>query len=838
MYPGTPDDFRVAIICGPLLKPLDVLQLFDQRYDKRSSGNGKQEGDMSNQRCDDSGSESRKQERDINIFSGRVGRHHVFLAHMPDRGAYSATKIASEIQLSFKKVRLALVVDICGNVSLECPIIPGDVIISDSIFELYTGRQDSDPIQSSCGLDNILEEQGSASGNLLVRQDLERGIKRHLTKLCKKTDIARYPGVEQDRRLAASYRHIHRTKTSPQKCLRASARPNDDSVCSAAMELSCGVLECGIGTPDNAPCRTCFASGLPTPLVHVGTASAATVLKAGEDIDITAIGAVDVWEDLRCVIIKGIYNDADAHKVNEWQGYAVATAASAAKALLDNWTEVPSRKRSLSLGDEDDARPFRRQRPLAEWQSIRSLTQKRSHRSGFSFSTSPSASVIPLAKLDFMQRDARHNTIKTAHVNTCAWLLSKEEYTAWQDEHNLHEHHGFLWIKGKPGAGKSTTMKFAYTNANKHTEGPIAISYFFNAGGGPLERSAPGMYRSLLFQLLDKVPNLQAVLETSEDDALQSTSSDSWTIETLKTNFRRAIQTLKDQHVICYIIALDECENNEDQVPKIVDFFKELGECAIKHKTRFLVCFSSRHSPHLAIDKSIQLTLEDQEGHLEDIARYVDSEFKVGPSKLFEQIKLDIRNISQGIFLWVVLIVSILQETYNRNPGQVRALGKRLKTIPKDLDGLFGNILGRDAQGKENLSHCLRWVLCAERPLSPKELYFAIISASETESLGVRDPKNVTSEDIERFILDSSRSLVEPTRSKVPTIQFIHTSVRDFLLRETGLAVLQMDSDCTSIGPVHDILKNSCQRYLDSIPADWKSTWIKFPFLDYAVHHI
>lgn len=228
----------------------------------------------------------------------------------------------------------------------------------------------------------------------------------------------------------------------------------------------------------------------------------------------------------------------------------------------------------------------------------------------------PSASVNPdvrksrLDALVFEQLDARHATIKNAHAATCEWLLSKSEYLDWQSEDKVPEHHGFLWIKGKPGAGKSTIMKFASTNAKKKVGGPVVISYFFNARGESLEKSTIGMYRSLLFQLLSNVPRLQEVLDTNEAINLQSISSDLWSTETLQLLFRRAIEKLEDQRLTCFIDALDECENNEDQVREMVHFFEALGECATMDKTRFYVCFSSRHYPHITIDKCVELILE------------------------------------------------------------------------------------------------------------------------------------------------------------------------------------------------------------------------------------
>lgn len=72
------------------------------------------------------------------------------------------------------------------------------------------------------------------------------------------------------------------------------------------------------------------------------------------------------------------------------------------------------------------------------------------------------------------------------------------DYLDWLDPEKAVEYHGFLWIRGKPGAGKSTIMNFAYTEAIKEQAG-IVISFFFNIRGDVLERSTTRIYRSLLF---------------------------------------------------------------------------------------------------------------------------------------------------------------------------------------------------------------------------------------------------------------------------------------------------------------------------------------------------
>ncbi|KAG9661092.1 purine and uridine phosphorylase, partial [Aureobasidium melanogenum] len=861
MCPESRDDFEIAIICALPLEAAAVLDLFDQRYDKDGSQYGKQEGDT-------------------NTYStGRIGRHDIVLAHMPDMGKSSAASVASGLRLSFRGIRLALVVGICGAAPLDRPLILGDVIISNSVVEFDFGRQYPDRFERKSGLKDTLGRPNTEIRGLLskfeiplIREDLEETILQNLVRLQEKRHTARYPGTEHDRLFPAAYRHIHRQDTSSQDCLCFSSQSNSDSSCSEALESSCDTLGCIVDVLGSPSRQIRFASGAPTPFVHIGTiGSASTVMKSGEHRDSIArknniiafeMEGAGVWDNLPCIVIKGICDYADSHKNKLWQDYAAATAASAAKAFLDYWTPRQhnvvsggsSRKRQLSYSSEDDfsaSNGARRTPHLGRQSAVISALPLTDHTS--TGSRPPSAYVNPdvrkirLDALAFEQLDARHDTIKNAHAATCEWLLSKSEYLNWQSEDKVHEHHGFLWIKGKPGAGKSTIMKFAYTNAKKNVGGSVVISYFFNARGESLEKSTIGMYRSLLFQLLSNVPRLQEVLDTNEAANLQTVSTDLWTTETLQLLFRRAIEKLEDQRLVCFVDALDECENNEDQVREMIGFFEALGECATTKNSRFFVCFSSRHYPHITIEKCVELILEAQQGHSEDITKYINSRLKVGRSKRAEQIKSEMHANAQGVFLWVVLVVPMLQKAYDH--GKVHELGECLKGIPKGLDELFEDILRRDAENMENLKSCLKWILYAERPLSPTELYLAILSTSSSAPATAWDPEDVTAADINRFILSSSKGLVEATKSKPPTIQFIHESVRDFLLKESGSA-LQADICLASAGLAHDFLKQSCQRYLVSIPkslicrpSNYDKRYLheneaKFPFLGYSVRYV
>lgn len=462
---------------------------------------------------------------------------------------------------------------------------------------------------------------------------------------------------------------------------------------------------------------------------------------------------------------------------------------------------------------------------------------------------------VLLESLRFDQIDARHDTIKSAHRKTCQWLLNKSEYLDWLNPRKFTEHYGFLWIKGKPGAGKSTLMKYIVNHAQKKKPKYNIISFFLNARGEDLEKSTIGMYRSLLLQLLEQLPHLQSVFE-SLGSTTRNSAYPQWSVEPLKRLFEQAIlglgTTLK---LMCFIDALDECE--ERQIRDMVSFFESVGRLAVSHDITFNVCFSSRHYPYITISKGLSLTLEGQEGHEQDIISYLDSELKIGQSKAAEQIRLNLKEKASGVFMWVVLVVRILRREYDH--GRMNALRKRLKEIPADLHRLFREILTRDDQYRSGLILVIQWVLFMKTPLRPNQLYIAILCGLNPNTTSTWNCNEIQENDIRRYILSCSKGLVEITRSKTkPTVQFIHESVRDFLLKENGLDEIWSDDDDGNFqGVSHDRLKQCCLGYLSMSIADVDTSVLldekpsrraiavardfaanKFPLLEYATKNV
>jgi ankyrin repeat protein len=367
----------------------------------------------------------------------------------------------------------------------------------------------------------------------------------------------------------------------------------------------------------------------------------------------------------------------------------------------------------------------------------------------------------------------------------------------------LPDHNGFLWIKGKPGAGKSTLMKFALNHALSTMEQAVVVSFFFHARGGQLEKSTLGAYQSILLQLFESIPGLGKCLNVLRLSRVRNYSDYQWTLATVQQVLEKVIQELGEYRVVCFIDALDECD--EDDVRNMVKFFWTSS------KPSFRVCFASRPYPNISIRKCRYLDLDTQPGHQHDIKVYLDSQLDIGQEDVAISLRKEVQAMSSGIFMWVCLAVQMLNRSYARS-NNLRVVRKRLREIPEELHQLFLSILQRDTEDMERMILCIQWVLFAGTSLSPGELYCLMLFELEPETFfdifSGNTETHICYFDAHDYVLASSKGLVQITRGRYPKVEFIHESVRDFLLDSRGLAALSLE-----LGKSHERLKQSCLRY-------------------------
>lgn len=467
---------------------------------------------------------------DTNDYTlGRVGNHNVVIAVLPDGGygTVSAASVARDMLHSFPNLRIRLMVGIGGGApSPKHDIRLGDVVVStpcdgkSGVFQYDFGKAiHGEGFRPTGFLNQPPKILRAAVSGLKAQYEtkghqLEESINIVLEKIQR-------PGTKYKRPDAGSDR-LYRT---------AIVHPLDK-------EANCAVV-CGDDS-SKLVTRAERREGECNPTIHYGLIASGNQLMrdalirdrlaSENDVLCFEMEAAGLMDDFPPLVIRGICDYSDSHKNKEWQGYAAMAAAAYAKDLLGRIppNEIEAEKRIA--GDNESLDDERKQELLDS--------------------------------LRFDQIDARQMTIKNAHAKTCKWLLQAPQYVDWLEHSKLDEHHGFLWIKGKPGTGKSTLMKFALVNARKKMKDKIVISFFFNARGDNLEKSTIGMYQSLLLQLLEQRPELQGVFD-SLGLVSRSGGPRQWSVELLKQLFQQAVQGLEKSSLVCFIDALDECDENQ-----------------------------------------------------------------------------------------------------------------------------------------------------------------------------------------------------------------------------------------------------------------------------------
>ncbi|KAH7038362.1 ankyrin repeat-containing domain protein [Microdochium trichocladiopsis] len=751
---------------------------------------------------------------------GRSGHFNVVLACLPagGMGMNQAAAVSSKMQMTYASLRLLLMVGVAGGTPTEDNDVRlGDVVVGLSVVQHDIGKTiDGGRLQHT--------------GN---PYDPPCRITTALTALRASYDM-------RGSQIPAMLEWM--LKRNPRMAHYTSCTNLEDN-------LFVGTCE---HTGLENPCAICVGDRLKIrpprrhrePVVHFGAiGSGNQVVRDAPTRDRLARkhkllclemeGAALKGHEIPFLVIRGICDYADKHKNKDWQPYAAAVAAACAKEFLST---LQPRQAHINLDPQQ-----------GHLQMHRNVSPE--------FHQSPCDEPLPPAKdtihalmesLKFDQIDARQTNITSAHAKTCRWLLRKQEYEDWLDVAKFQEHHGLFWIKGKPGAGKSTIMKFVLDSFQKKKDRTV-ISFFFHARGHRMEKSLQGMYQSLLLQLLTRIPSLQRLLGSTS-----LASSSTWSLASLQALIRQAIENIGKNRLLCLIDALDECDPSE--IRDMVYFFEDLRTFAASNAVQFHVCFASRHYPHITVRRGVELVLERQDGHEQDINSYVSDKLNIGDSDMAQTVNKELQEKAAGVFMWVVLVVKILNKSHDDGLNPT-ALRKELSKMPRDLHTLFRDILLRDGDKREELLLCMQWILFARQPLSPQELYLAIRAGtgSEEDISTKWNPRETTLDLIQRFILSASKGLVEVTRTRRPTVQFIHESVNDFLLKEKGLHDVWPDLKTDLKGLSHDKLKLCCMRYIEAqypefshlaraTEQDYNSREEKavkaFPFLTYAAKNI
>ncbi|KAK6072174.1 hypothetical protein SCUP515_07506 [Seiridium cupressi] len=176
-----------------------------------------------------------------------------------------------------------------------------------------------------------------------------------------------------------------------------------------------------------------------------------------------------------------------------------------------------------------------------------------------------------ISSLHMPELDQRIEGIEDRAHHTFEWVFEKIEleFTKW-----LRSGENFYWIRGKPGSGKSTLMKFILNdertlqqlNTYKQSYKTIFASFFFHHRGSLLQKTLEGLLRSILAQILTQQPELTEVLDPLVKDLMglkspmqkselkEKFKAHKWSENSLWTALQLLLHQQRYKLTICYFL--------------------------------------------------------------------------------------------------------------------------------------------------------------------------------------------------------------------------------------------------------------------------------------------
>jgi hypothetical protein len=292
------------------------------------------------------------------------------------------------------------------------------------------------------------------------------------------------------------------------------------------------------------------------------------------------------------------------------------------------------------------------------------------------------------------------------------------------------------YITGKPGAGKSTLMKFLAEDERTkryldlwHKDTLVVSSYFW-LSGSPSQRSVANMYRVLLSKILRAAPT---IFERVVKAPYHQARSQTWLLQAPMKISDKQVETaleavMRDDslkiHLCLFIDGLDEAQ------PSPSKDSTDLIEMLLWWSTSpwVKICMSSRDQPEFRrpIDDAHIPCLPIHEATMNDMRAFcIERLSDVADDEDKDHLVQTLCYKAEGIFLWLVLVMQQMREFGTPN---AQSLSRYLDTLSGDLDTLFESILGRMSATQRN--NALMLLKLAETVrLNPQGRFFPYTAA-------------------------------------------------------------------------------------------------------------
>ena len=416
-------------------------------------------------------------------------------------------------------------------------------------------------------------------------------------------------------------------------------------------------------------------------------------------------------------------------------------------------------------------------------------------------------SLKVLESLCFPAIKSRHANIAVPHASTYDWIFEDTDIRQVRDSASprfvqwLRSQEAIYWINGKAGSGKSTLMKFisghARTMKNLRVWAAdhelVTASYYFWKSGTDMQKSLEGLFRSLLYNILQQCPILASSLQGLR--SIRSATAHAWSLSDLSDIFSQ-LRALEFSTNFCFFIdGLDEYDGFHPDVVNVI--------ASLALSSNIKICLSSRpwnvFEDAYGEDTYPSLRLRDLTNS--DIAVYVEDNLEKDRQfatlriehKGYENLVLEIVAKAQGVFLWVFLVVRSLLRGLT-DYDTIADLRRRLALLPEDLDKYFEHML--DSTEKvyhQQAAQMLQTCLASRHPPSllslsfydEQDLEFSLrLEVKPWTHKNIKDINRATRKRVNARCVDlvvittEAQNYLGAVQYK---IEFLHRTVRDFL---------------------------------------------------------
>ena len=251
-----------------------------------------------------------------------------------------------------------------------------------------------------------------------------------------------------------------------------------------------------------------------------------------------------------------------------------------------------------------------------------------------------------------------------------------------------------FWIRGKAASGKSTVMKFLRSAVRTHElldlssgqpASTVIAEYYFWHPGSRMQKSVEGMYRTILYQILQARPDLLEVACGSRPTGCYTDLRSEGELYNALTSLSRAGQKL-----LLFVDGLDECNDGThellDSLSRVIDL-ENLKICISSRPWQIFIDEYGAH-PSLSLEEVNWIDLESYSvGQLRRYARNTPlyADFHPVLSKDGNRFVHDLVSKAQGVFLWIFLVLRRL-EPRMRFAQHLTSLFDTVLVFPRELE--------------------------------------------------------------------------------------------------------------------------------------------------------